>query len=294
VTFRPDAITVICLPSGLPIRSPILASAISGLITDSPYLLDQECRLAPPTPFNDAPITRLSVHFTGREREMDFIQDTLNKAENSRPNCCAVYGMPGVGKSQLILHYAKTSFDCDRYSHIFWISSNTVDKLNQGLAKILDLVGHPDRHLREQSAKLTSARLWLEESHDNWLLVFDNVDRSTVDFLRTHFPRRNAGGHILFTSRTASVANALVNMAGHQDSTLQLRTLERRDSANLLLKDAGVAVTPSLLGRAEELVECVGRLPLAVVQAASFIKETHAPLDQMLELYKSEHKIEVG
>jgi hypothetical protein len=246
-----------------------------------------------PQPVNDAPIGLLSTHFTGRENELDFIRDALSKVQNGRPNCCAVHGMPGIGKSQLILHYAKVSFDRSLYSFIFWISTSSLDKLNQGLTKILDLVGHPDRYHQEQSARLTAARHWLEE-HDDWLLVFDNVDRSTVDFLRTHLPRRNAGGNILFTTRTVDVADALVNAAGGQHSVLKLRALEPRDSANLLLEDAGIAVTPSLLDHAEELVECVGRLPLAVVQTASFMKQTHTSLDKMLKIYRSEEKIEVG
>jgi hypothetical protein len=139
-----------------------------------------------------------------------------------------------------------------------------------------------------------AARLWLEGRNDNWLLIFDNVDRSTLDFLRNHLPRRNVQRDILFTTRTADVADALVNMAGYEDSTLKLQTLEPRESANLLLKDAGLTVTPLLLNDAEELVECVGRLPLAIVQAASFMKQTHTTLGQMLELYRSEQKIEVG
>jgi hypothetical protein len=228
---------------------------------------------------------------------VDFLRDTLSK-ESVQPRCCAVHGMPGVGKSQLLLHYAKTSFDQGRYFYVFWISATGVDKLNHGLAKVLDLVGHPDRYLQEQSAKLTAARLWLEEPHDgDWLLVFDNVDSSTLDFLRTYLPRRNGRGNILFTTRRADLAESLVTMTGNQHSVLSLRSMELQDSANLLLKDAGFdmeKVTPDLFSRAEELVECVGRLPLAVVQAGACMKQTHTTLDQMLELYKSAQKIEVS
>jgi hypothetical protein len=254
--------------------------------------------LASPRPVNDAPIGLLSAHFTGREKEVGFIQDALNKVQNGTLSCCTVYGMPGIGKSQLILHYAKTSFDRGLYSYIFWISADNVDKLNQGLAEVLDLVDHPDRYWQEQDAKIFTAQFWLEEPHGKWLLVFDNVDRSTLDFLRTHLPSRNAGGNILFTTRTADVAEALVNMTGHRHLTLQLRALDPRDTATLLLKDAGIdvtkMVTPLLLDRTEELVECVGRLPLAVVQAASFMKQSHMSLDKMLEMYRSERKIEVS
>jgi hypothetical protein len=132
------------------------------------------------------------------------------------------------------------------------------------------------------------AQLWLEEPHDDWLLVFDNVDRNALDLLRTHLPRRNARGDILFTTRTVDVAEALVNMAGHEHSTLKLQTLDPHDTANLLFEDAGVAVMPARLDHPQELVQCVDRLPLTVVQAASFTKQTHTSLDQMLDMYRGE------
>jgi hypothetical protein len=100
--------------------------------------------------------------------------------------------MPGIGKSQLLLHYSKISFDLDQYSHIFWISAASVDKLNQGFVKILDLVGHRDRYSEDHGAKLTTARLWLEEPRGDdgadWLLVLDNIDKSTLGFLHAHLP----------------------------------------------------------------------------------------------------------
>jgi hypothetical protein len=254
---------------------------------------------------NGAPIGRISDHFTGREEELVLLQTIFDKGKSSkgkssRPNCYVIYGMPGIGKSQLSLRYAKISFDLGHYSHIFWTSAASVDKLIQGFAEILNLVGHRDRYLPDQAAKVTAARLWLEEPHGDdvdWLLVFDNVDESTLDFLRTHLPQKNARGNILFTTRTKKLAETLVTAAGHRDRTRKLEALGLRDSANLLFKDAGIdkdSVEPSLLSHAEALVQCVGRLPLAVVQAASFMRETQTSLDDMLELYKSDEKIEVG
>jgi hypothetical protein len=136
----------------------------------------------------------------------------------------------------------------------------------------------------------------LEESLRDWLLIFDNVDSNTLDFLRTYLPRKNARGSIFFTTRKADLAETLVSMVGNHHSILFLRSMELRDSANLLLRDAGLdmgIISPSLFAHAEELVESVGRLPLAVVQAASCMKQTDI-LDQMLELYKSAQKIEVS
>jgi hypothetical protein len=232
---------------------------------------------------------------------LGFLQTALSKSYNGAPSRCAIHGMPGIGKTQLLLRYVKLSWDQLRYTSTFWISATSLDKLNQGLSGILDLIKHPDRSLPDQTSKLTAARLWLEQSHNDdggdWLLIFDNVHRETVDFLRNLLPLRNERGKILFTTRTADVAESLVNAAGEQHAVLGLQALDLRETANLLFGDAGIdagAVTPSLLDQAENLVERVGRLPLAVVQAASFMKQTHTSLGHMLELYKNERKIEVG
>jgi hypothetical protein len=219
----------------------------------------------------------------------------LDKAQSDRPGCAVVQGMPGIGKSQLLLCYAAKSIEGDRYSHVFWTSASSVNKLMNEFCKILDLV-HPDRHIQDQSVKLTAARSWLEECSFNWLLIVDNVDTSTLNFLRTHFPRRNSRGNFLFSTRTVVVAKALLDMARSPHSILQLQALNIRDTTSLLFNDAGVdstIITPSLLGLAEELVQSVGRLPLAVVQAASFMKETDVSLGDMLKLYKSKDKMEV-
>jgi tetratricopeptide (TPR) repeat protein len=260
------------------------------------HLLVLETLQVPLPPYvNDVPVGLLSGHFTGREKDLGILEEMLDKVQSDRPGCVAIHGMPGIGKSQLLLRYAVKSFEGDRYSHVFWTSASSVDKLTNGLCKILDLV-HPDRYIQDQSVKLTATRSWLEECSFNWLLIVDNVDTSTLNFLRTHFPRRNSRGNVIFSTRTVVVAQALLDMARTPHSILQLHALDVRDATSLLFNDAGIDstfITSSLLSLAEELVQSVGRLPLAVVQAASFMKETDISLGDMLKLYKSKDKIEV-
>jgi NB-ARC domain len=259
------------------------------------HLLVLETQVPPPQSVNDVPIGLLSAHFTGREKDLDVLEEMLDNVQGDRPGCAAIHGMPGIGKSQLLLRYAAKSFEGNRYSHVFWTSASSVDKLTNGLCRILDLV-HPDRYIQDQSIKLTATRSWLEECSFNWLLIVDNVDTSSLNFLRTHFPRRNGRGNVLFSTRTVVVAKALLDMVQSPHSILQLQALNIRDTTSLLFNDAGIdstIITPSLLSLAEELVQSVGRLPLAVVHAASFMKETDISLGDMLMLYKSKDKMEV-
>jgi hypothetical protein len=250
--------------------------------------------------FNDAPIHLLSPYFTAREDELDHIGKILSMSYGSAPARCAIYGMQGLGTTQLALQYAVMSYNQQRYSFIFWISGATVEKVNQGIIKILTLVGHPDRHHPAQTTRLTSARRFLEEPDLNgpikWLLILDNVNSEAVDFINEYLPQKNSSGNILFTTRTAAVAEALTRVEG-QHQTFELRAPDAKDAANLLLVEAGIDTSntvSSTMTRAKELVKCIGCLFLAVSLAASFLKQFDKSLDDLLGLYRSEHDSEVS
>jgi hypothetical protein len=180
------------------------------------------------------------------------------------------------------------------------MSAATTDKIIEGMAKILDIVGHPERTRSEHSAKLTAARIWLEDPQPSdgirWLLILDNVDMSALEFLCEHLPQRNGNGNILFTTRAADVADALVRSPGGRHSTLELRVLDLVDTTNIFFTSAGIdanTVTPTQRSQTEELIQTLGSLPLAVVQAASYMKQTTQTFDALLQISKSERKIEV-
>ena len=259
-------------------------------------------QLSPSLSFKDAPIDLLSSNFTGRKKELDHIGRVLGTSRGGRtPTRCAIYGIPGIGKTQLALRYAELSYNWQQYSVIFWISGASVEKLNQGFAKVLTLVGHPDRDHPEQSTRLTSARRWLEESDVNgckkWLLIVDNIAREAVVFLKEHFPRKNSSGDIVLTTRTKAVAEAVAAVAGRQHGIIELCAPDLQDAAGQLLKEAGIdqadTTSASIVG-AEALVKRIGSLPLAISQAASFARQSHKSLDDVLGLYQSPHKYEVG
>lgn len=188
-------------------------------------------------------------------------------------------------------------YEQGRYQIVFWISAATIEKLNHGFAKVLDLVDHRDRNYPEQSSRLTSAQRWLEELDSvKWLLVFDNVDKGTLDFLREHLPRKNSSGNILFTARTKAIAEAAVSTAGKQHQTFGLRAPDLDDAVKLLLIEAGIDTSNYMslsTKAAEDLVKCVGCLPLAISHAASFVKQSHKNLGDLLRIYRSEHKYHV-
>ena len=245
--------------------------------------------------FNDAPLDLLSVKFTGREREIALIIEFLEIVYGDLPARCALHGMHGVGKSRVSYALAKYLYDKGDCRNVFWMQATTVEKLHQGFSKLLYLVSHPDRSSADDGNRLTAARRWLEDfDSGRWLLVIDNVARETVDFLREHLPRKNGRGNILFTTRTEDVARALTHVAGAQHKVVELRIPNVEDAAKLLLNHLSGSETLADSSRVQEVVKGVGCLPLAVAQAASYMMETGSSLDDLLTLFKSERKFDVG
>ena len=115
-----------------------------------------------PSPFNDAPIDHLSIHFTGRKRELALIGKAF-KTRRDIPLRCALHGNQGVGKSQLTYSWAKSTFTKKENAYIMWISATTVEKLFQGFCRLLRFINHPDQSHPDQNARLEAARRWLEE-----------------------------------------------------------------------------------------------------------------------------------
>jgi hypothetical protein len=251
--------------------------------------------------FNDAPTSLLSARFIGRQDELSILKSFFTSDLGRGLRRLSIFGMYGVGKTQLVLQFAKQSFP-QQYQMIFWVASNTVEKLNQGLPKVLNLVGHMDRNHPEQSARLVASRRWLEDykstpSKRGWLFIVDNVEKETISFLREHLPRSSTSGDIIFTTREKDVAEALSQSAVCEHKTIHLQTPSKQDAAKLLLRGSGLdngSVSEESMSQAETLAGRLACLPLAVDNASAFMRQRHMSLDGLLELYDSEQKDEVS
>ena len=242
--------------------------------------------------FNDAPLDLLSVNFTGREQEIALIIESLETVYGDVPTRCALHGMHGVGKSQVSNALAKELYNSGRYTNVFWMQATTIEKLHQGFSRLLKLVSHPACSSTDDETRLMAVRRWLEDFNSGrWLLVIDNVARETVDFLREHLPRKNGRGNVLFTTLTEDVAKALTHVAGERHGVVELRIPDVEDAAKLFLKHLGDHETAVNESKIQDVVKGIGRLPLAIAQAASYMTETGSSLNDMLSLFSSERKI---
>jgi hypothetical protein len=254
---------------------------------------------APPSsvaPFNDAPVDQLSVHFTGRKKELALIAEALkNHRHPNIPPRCVLFGNQGVGKSQLTYAWANTTYLREENSYILWISATTVEKLYQGFSRLLRFIDHRDRSHPDENVRLEAARRWLEGvKTGNWLLVLDNVFPETLEFLRQNLPRQNGRGAMLFTTRTERVALALASTAGERHEVIEVPLLDVKAGVELFCGHFDSGKMNPLSAKIETIVMAVGCLPLAISHAAWYMKESQSNLDDMLELYQSRHKINVS
>ena len=180
----------------------------------------------------------LSRIFVGREEEMKRIAMLLLQGSISDRKVCAVHGLGGIGKSQLVAQFAHRFRST--YTAIFWIDGATKDSYVRNLAKIAYRVvpdAPPIDETQPQKVfQLSDAvNSWLTKPANNrWLIIVDNVDRDSGGYqstssyysLDTLLPGAPHGS-ILITTRDASLAK--------QFDYLELRAFQRNEDATALL-----------------------------------------------------------
>lgn len=109
--------------------------------------------------------------FVGRTGELEQLETVLRGC--GRAAVVAVHGLGGVGKSTLAARFAHSY--ADRFGFRWWITADSPTALDTGLVKLAETV---QPATADQSAKQRSALgvRWLA-THDDWLLVLDNVTR---------------------------------------------------------------------------------------------------------------------
>lgn len=157
-------------------------------------------------------------HFIGRDHEREQLEAWLTPCPG-RQNIVALYGMAGIGKTQLGIHMIRRSGS--RYSSVYWLNAKDENTLKAGLAVLaMEVIGISasstltDAHKEEQLVQ--EARQWLsQQDNDRWLIVYDNydnprlpgIDSATGYDIRAYFPSR-AQGSILITTRSPRLAFA--------------------------------------------------------------------------------------
>ena len=205
---------------------------------------------------------RRNPNFIGRSALLETIRTML-----SNGNCVALTGPGGVGKSHLALEYAYRARD--RHNVVWWLRAGEPETLAADYANLTLTLGLPAAQVADQAVHIDAARRWLA-SNSNWLLVFDNADSPSA--LRDYLPQAECGGAIIVTSRKPQ-------WDGFAEA-LAVEPLPLDEAASILTKRTSAGSRSAAAALAQDL----GRLPLALTQAAAYIEGTGGSLKKYRDL----------
>jgi hypothetical protein len=189
----------------------------------------------------------------------------------------ALYGLGGVGKTQLALEYAYT-----RQVHydggIYWISAVNQITIHTGLREIAKICLREDSNLDSCEQAVIS---WLNKQK-NWLIIFDNLNDATI--INGLLPNVSPGRHILFTTRNP-------NSDEIPAEGLEVGVLNLKDTVDLLsLRSRINCEMPERKSEAERIAQELGFLPLAIEQAGAFIREVSKDIFKFLPSYRKDRQ----
>jgi hypothetical protein len=180
--------------------------------------------------------------FVGRETELEQLRIWL-APRPKRQNVVALYGLGGMGKTQLSIHFARRSIDT--YTSIFWLNAQDEGILKAGMAGLAAQVmgeqkSATDSH--EEERMVQQVRQWFSQpDNDGWLVLYDNYDNplipgitSTTSYdIRDYFPHRGHGS-ILITTRSPRLTFAKqLAVKKLDDLTQSLRILATRSGREI-------------------------------------------------------------
>ena len=247
--------------------------------------------------------------FIGRKALMDSICEAL-MLKRSHQSRLALYGLGGVGKTQIALQLIQWYRSSCPNESIYWIHGGSTDVLRQSLTEV---ALRRKLFVREDKATdpLDAARRFLlNEDNGKWLMVVDNADDpdtffnpSTVspgtsrDPNTSHkvalsaFIPRCAHGRIVFTTNNKALGERL-SMHG---LVIEIPHLDLPEACELLqermFEDMGSEKSPPSYQREipaktdlERLCEYLDCLPLALNQAAAFMRQQNVTVGQYTKL----------
>ncbi|KAK3614910.1 hypothetical protein LTR22_027630 [Elasticomyces elasticus] len=234
----------------------------------------------------DIPVTD---YFVPRPLEMAQLEAFLNcPQEKSRRRVYLVHGLGGMGKTQLCVEYVRTHHD--NFTAVLWLDGSSRDALRQSLASAAQRLPvdqgmvPPQPHLQAHDIDESIDKLWRwlsKKENTGWPLIFDNVDRDwqtgkgdAQAYNPTEFFPSADHGAVSITSR-------LTRLQGPQ-SSLHLRQADQELGKSNLETRARKG-----LPDADRLVQRLGGLPLALVQAGAYLQQTGMTVDEYLGWYAS-------
>ncbi|MCJ1473826.1 hypothetical protein MMC13_002478 [Lambiella insularis] len=251
-----------------------------------------------------------NFNFVGQQEALHCLKEMSTQPSKS-PNNVALCGLGGIGKSQIALAYAYWHQRNFEKHSIFWLHAGDYLQLQESL----ELVAAHCRVSRTEDTKvalLDRLKLWLSDpTNGPWLMIIDSADRrdtftQALENTQWHTSQRDhsttpsrrigryfaapAHGTYLFTTNNLSTAETLVQ----PQHIIHVHSMKPQDASTLLRSQLARIVTQR--GDAEvhkvtwqekelqKLAEKLDYIPLALLQAAAFIRQNSFSVPDYLKV----------
>ena len=228
-------------------------------------------------------------HFVGRDSQLKELTARLNTDQFCRR--VAVWGLGGVGKTQIVLEFAYKTRETLPKCSIFWVYANTSASFERGYADIAECLKLPGRTDQNANIKLLVQAALSQRESGHWILIIDNADdidmlskrgddsgsMALVDYLPDSYI-----GSIVFTTRTRKAAISLA-----KNNMIQVDEMSQDDAIEVLRKTLLQTDLLSDKSTITRLLNTLGYLPLAIAQAVSYINKNDISIAEYIELCES-------
>ncbi|KAF4616252.1 hypothetical protein G7Y89_g15154 [Cudoniella acicularis] len=209
----------------------------------------------------------------------------------SHNRSAAIWGLGGCGKTQIALEYAYRYQDQSSCS-IFWVHADSEARFTQDYSEIAKIAGL-SADLKGQDL-LRAVQKWIEQQ-TNWLLVLDNADDLKI-FKKTHttsqgrslqnpellkFIPKAQSGTVIWTSRDGGILGSIVDI----QRGVEVGAMTDREAWDLFQRLCGRSHGNEPSRDEEKLLRLLEFLPLAIAQAAAYIRTRKVPAQQYLRLF---------
>src|SRR5947207_3752534 len=202
--------------------------------------------------------------FVGRMELLETLRNKLcQNRERTFNHRVALYGMGGVGKTQVALEYIFKYKS--EYKSIFWIIADNLANLQSGFREIARITQCVNTDGNDAASLARDVLTWLEKQI-SWLLVLDNVD--DISIVDDYLPDVSTGnGNLLITSRDP-------NATGIPAQGLEVEVFEPQIAVEMLLLRANMTHKQDAETRSHAMmiVHELGFLALAIEQRAGFVR----------------------
>jgi tetratricopeptide (TPR) repeat protein len=281
--------------------SPYVNDCYSSAISSGPLL-------SLPTKLRFCGATKYFASFTGRLQQTSYgsgsgaLRPWWDRVGFS-PCHLSTINSNDIRKSQIAVEYAYNLLERNPETLIFWVFGGSKERFEQdylGIARRLQLPGFHGSTVDVLALVKTAL-----EKRSNWAMIIDNADDSTTlwgtskanysetsiqndstdrEGLAKYIPR-GLNGFILYTTRTKDDALRLTG----EGQVIKVSEMDEEDLKSLLKsKFKNEAFSDNDLTR---LITTLDRLPLAIVQAASFIRHKSWSITQYLTNFEAEGSV---